>query len=390
MPDARRLSTIDILERLVSFDTTSCESNLPLIDWISGYLTAHGVPFRLSHDPTGLKANLHATIGPGLAGGIALSGHVDTVPVDGQRWNSDPFALRLADGRAYARGACDMKGFVASCLAAVPDIVAMDLRRPLHLFVSYDEEVDCGGARVLMEQARSDGSMPALCIVGEPSGMQPIVAHKGRLAVRVEVKGRPGHSSRPAEGVNAIHAAAEAIGWIGREAARLEREGRRVEGFLPAHSTIHVGLISGGTILNIIPEDASFEMEWRTVPGDDAFAELDRLRRHAAETIEPAMRHVSPEAGFRFLPLNELPPLAIEEDHPLVDLVRQCGGANATGKVGYGTEAGIFQQNGIASIVCGPGDIAQAHQPDEWIALDQLAACDRFVRRVADTLTRAA
>src|ERR1700723_791294 len=206
---ATRLTTTDLLERLVSFDTTSRNSNLALISFVRDYLDGFGVPYRVSTHPSGQKANFHATIGPVQPGGLALSGHVDTVPVDGQAWTTDPFALRRDDGKLYARGSCDMKGFVAACLAAVPDFQARNLARPLHLFISYDEEVGCQGAQRLIEDLNESGLRPALCVVGEPSGMQPILAHKRKLNLLVRVRGRPGHSSLPAKGVNAIHAAAE-------------------------------------------------------------------------------------------------------------------------------------------------------------------------------------
>ncbi len=387
MHDAARLSTIEILARLVAFDTTSRNSNLPLIAWIEGYLDEFGIASRLSYDPTGSKANLHAIIGPAVDGGLALSGHVDTVPVDGQAWSTDPFTLHVENGRAQARGAVDMKGFVASVLAAVPDLQALPLLRPVHLFISYNEEVDCEGARVLMQDIAEASPKPALCIVGEPSLLQPIIAHKGRLAVRATVTGHAGHSSQPSLGVNAIHAAAEAVAWIAAEGRRLEAHGRREAGFDPEHSTIHVGLIEGGRVLNIIPEHASFEMEWRTIPGDDALAELDRLRAHLRDTTERWMHAVDPATGIVLEPMDELPPLALDPDHELLGLVRQATGRNGDGKVSYGTEAGIYQDAGIASIVCGPGDIAQAHRPDEWVALSQLEACDAFIRQVAARLT---
>ena len=390
MLETARPSTTDILEALVSFDTTSRNSNLELIDWIAQYLDRHGVAHRRTHDESGTKANLHAIIGPLQAGGLALSGHVDTVPVDGQSWSSDPFKLRAQDGRLYARGAADMKGFVACCLAAVPDLVAAPLLRPVHLFISFDEEVDCRGARLLVRDVEQNGLKPALCIVGEPSSMKPIIAHKGRVSVRVTVRGRAGHSSQPARGVNAVHAASEAIAWIAAESRRLASEGRREAGFEPPHSTIHAGLIAGGSILNIIPERSVFEMEWRTIPSDDAEVELKRLQDHASDRIERWMHAVDPATGFTFEILDALPPLAIESTDPLVDLVKQASGANQHGKVSYGTEAGLYQNAGITSVVCGPGDIAQAHQADEWIAADQLDACDAFIRRVAASMTRPA
>ncbi|MBN8899040.1 MAG: acetylornithine deacetylase, partial [Rhodospirillales bacterium] len=320
-------------------------------------------------------------------GGIALSGHVDTVPVDGQAWSADPFALRRTDGKLFARGACDMKGFVAACLAAVPALKARALGKPVHLFITYDEEVGCWGAQRLIEDVAASGLRPDLCIVGEPTGMQPVLAHKGKLNLGVTVRGKPGHSSEPAKGVNAVHAAAEAIAWVAAEARRLAKEGPFEDGFDPPHTTIHVGTVEGGTILNIIPERASFTMEWRHIPADDPHLAMQRLQRYVAETIEPAMHAVDPRTGFDWEIQLEMPGLSLSPDHALTTLVKQLTGANATGKVSYGTEGGYYEKAGIPAIVCGPGHIAQAHQPDEWIAESELAACDAFIRRLADRLS---
>ena len=381
-----RYSTTALLERLVSFDTTSRNSNLALMALVREYLDAHGVPYRVSLDATGQKANIHAIIGPQAAGGVALSGHVDTVPVDGQSWSADPFALRARDGKLFARGACDMKGFVASCLAAVPDFQARGLARPLHLFISYDEEVGCQGAQRLITDLAESGLAPALCVVGEPSGMKPILAHKGKLNLKVSVRGLPGHSSEPAKGVNAVQAAGEAIAYVAAEARRFAAEGPFEDGFDPPHTTIHVGTISGGTILNIIPEHAEFIMEWRNIPGDDPLHHVERLKAHVARTIEPAMKAVHPDTGFTYQILVEMPGMALGADHELTAVVKQLTGSNNTGKVSYGTEGGFYQNAGIPTIICGPGHIAQAHQPDEWIAQSELDACDGFIRRLADRL----
>ena len=258
-----------------------------------------------------------------------------------------------------------------------------ELGRPLHLFISYDEEVGCLGARRLVEDLAESGLKPELCIVGEPSSMQPVLAHKGKLSVQVTVRGRAGHSSEPDKAVNAVHAAAEAISHVAGEARRFAAEGPFEPGFDPAHTTIHVGTMRGGTALNIVPEHAEFVMEWRPIPGEDAGAELDRLRTHVANAIEPAMRRIDPQSGFTFAPLSWLPAMTLDPRHALATLVQQITGSNSTGKVSYGTEGGIYQEAGIPTIVCGPGDIAQAHQPDEWIARQQLDACDAFIRRLA-------
>ncbi|MBW4024498.1 MAG: acetylornithine deacetylase [Proteobacteria bacterium] len=378
------ITTVAMLAKLISFDTTSRNTNLQLIAFVADYLDGLRVPFRLSHDETGAKANIHAVIGTPGPGGLALSGHVDTVPVEGQNWTSDPFTLRAEGGRLYGRGTADMKGFVAACLAAIPDIQAARLAKPVHLFLSYDEEVSCNGARRLIEDIGESGWKPDLCLVGEPSLLQPITGHKGRLAMRVTVRGRAGHSSNPAVGVNAVAAAAEAVSWIARDAGRFAVEGPFVPGYEPPHSTCHVGVIGGGAAINIIPDSAWFEMEWRTVPGDDFFREAERLRDYVAETIEPAMKAIDPAAGFTFEVMNWIPGLALDEGHDLADMVRQVTGANGAGRVSYGTEAGLYDDAGIPTIVCGPGNIAQAHQGDEWIAESQLAACDRFIRQMAE------
>ena len=379
-------TSAEMLARLVSFDTTSRNSNLALIDSIRAWLDSHGATWRESRNAAGDKANLHVMIGPQAAGGIALSGHVDTVPVDGQAWSSDPFTLRADGGKLYGRGAADMKGYVACFLAAVPELMAMKLARPVHLLITYDEEVDCAGARRLVADMQEAGTTPALCVVGEPSGMQPIIAHKGRLAARVRVRGLPGHSSAPGKGVNALFAASEAVAWIAAEARRHAAEGPFAEGFDPAYTTVHVGKMSGGTILNIIPEAAEFIMEYRNIPGVDPHAELERLRAFVTRAIEPAMKAVDPRCGFEVEALDWLPQMALPADHELAGLVKSATGSNSTGHVSYGTEGGIFQEAGIPTIVCGPGHIAQAHQPDEWIAQDQLDACDAFIRRLAGRL----
>jgi acetylornithine deacetylase len=385
-PAATRMTTKELLERLVSFDTTSRNSNLALIGFIRDYLDQFGVTYRVSTSAAADKANLHAVIGPHGSGGLAFSGHVDTVPVDGQAWTGDPFALRQRDGKLYARGSCDMKGFVAACLAAVPDFQALPLTRPLHLFISYDEEVGCNGAKRLIEDLDESGLRPELCVVGEPSGMKPILAHKGKLNVNVTVRGLTGHSSDPAKGVNAVQAAGEAIAWVAGEARRLAAEGPFEDGFDPPHTTIHVGTMEGGTILNIIPERAAFTMEWRPIPGDSPYRHLERMKACIAETIEPAMKAVNPACGFGYEIALEMPGMALPPDHALTTVVKQVAGSNSAGKVAYGTEGGFFQNAGIPTIICGPGHIAQAHQPDEWIAESELEACDRFIRQLAGRL----
>ena len=387
-PLSDRPSTVEMLRHLVSFDTTSRNSNLALIDFAEDWLRRNNIPVRRSLNPEGTKANLHAIIGPHVAGGLALSGHVDTVPVDGQAWSRDPFTLFEQDGKLYGRGACDMKGFVAAALAAVPDIAAMPLAKPVHLFITYDEETNMDGARRLVADIEESGLKPDLCVVGEPSLMQPILAHKGRIAIKVSVRGSPGHSSEPERGVNAVHAAAEAVAYMAAEARRIAKEGPFVEGFDPPYTTAHVGTRAGGTILNIIPEAAEFVMEWRYVPGHDADAEFARFQQYVADNIESWMHPSDPTTGFSYERVGYLPGMGLADDHDLTNLVKQITGSNSTGKVSYGTEGGIYEEAGIPSIVCGPGAIQQAHKPDEWIAVSQLDACDSFIRRITQRFTK--
>lgn len=393
-PPASAPTTQELLARLVAFDTTSRNSNLELIGFVREHLDRHGVAVRESRGEDGRKANLHAVIGPHVAGGLALSGHVDTVPVDGQAWTSDPFVLRQSEGRLYGRGACDMKGFVAAMLAAVPALAALRLARPIHLFITFDEEVSMAGARRLIEtlhEASGDDVSgeswppPALCVVGEPSLMLPIVAHKGRLAAHARVRGRAGHSSDPARGVNALHAAGEAVAWIAAEARRLASEGPFADGFQPAHTTLQAGTIHGGSILNIIPEHVEFTIEWRPIPGVDAMALLERVRAHCASEIEPAMRAIDPACGFTFTVTDWVPGMSLPEDHALATLVRQAAHSNSAGHVSFATEGGLYEEAGIPTIVCGPGSITVAHAPDEWIAQSQLDACDTFIARLAQS-----
>nr|WP_294917985.1 acetylornithine deacetylase [uncultured Neokomagataea sp.] len=374
----------DILAALVAFDTTSAKSNAPIIAWIEQYLSAHGVSSTRYPGPEGAveKWNLHAIIGPDRAGGLAFSGHVDCVPVEGQEWSSDPFILREDGDRLYGRGAADMKGFVACMLAAVPDLKAYAVNNPIHLLFTCDEEITCDGARHLMADLRAAERMPDRCIVGEPSLLAPIIAHKGRFAVRVTFQGLPGHSSNPEAGRNALHAMGRAIALCADEAERLAQQGRRVAGFEPSYTTMQVGVASGGSILNIIPEHAAFEVEWRNVPGDDGPTMFKALQDRLAP-LEEALKIGNSQGGITYEQLCDLPPLALSMEHGLTLETQRITGRNTAGHVSYGTEAGIYQRAGMDSIVCGPGDIAQAHRPDEFVTRDQLARCDRMIRDFA-------
>lgn len=382
VPSPGSTDSVAMLAHLVTFNTTSNLSNLALINWIGQWLEAHGVTWSLSYNPEGTKANLHAIIGPRTKGGLAFAGHVDTVPVDGQNWTSDPFKLHENGTRVVARGAADMKGFVACMLAAVPDLMRMDLKRPVHMLFTHDEEITCNGARIAMQDAHDHNLLPSWCVVGEPTLMLPVIGHKGRLSVKLEARGKAGHSAYPESGVNALHALGEAMAWVAAEARHFALEGRQVQGFYPPHSTIQIGVAQGGVALNIIPERAEAEIEWRTVPGDDPHALLASMEQAMTDT-NAWMKAGDPDCGLTFKVLNDLPSFDLPADSPLVTMVRQSVGTNAEGFISYGTEAGIYQRAGMTSIVCGPGSIEQAHKPDEWIERDQLRLCDSFLRDMA-------
>lgn len=376
----------EVLGRLVSFDTTSRLSNRALVAWIESYLRDFGVEGRLTFAEEGAKANLHAIIGPRVDGGIALSGHTDCVPVDDQHWTADPFTLRREDGRLIGRGATDMKGFVACMLAMVPEFVAAPLKRPIHLCFTFDEETTFAGAPILIDALPGDGPLPAGCIVGEPTSMQPVIAHKESRTWFAKVRGVTGHSSRTDLTANALMAAAEAVAWMAAQARWYRDHGRRAEGFDVPYSTVHCGLFRAGETMNTVPDFAEFWMEMRAVPGDDPYSLVERLKAYVAERIEPEMKAVHPDCGFRFEERMHAPGLDTPEDHALVTLVKQLTGHNGATRVAYGTEAGLYQRAGIPTVVCGPGHIAQAHQPDEWIAESEIAACLGFMRRLAARL----
>jgi acetylornithine deacetylase len=370
------------LARLVGFDTTSRNTNLPLLRWAEAELARHGVTARLMERDG--KANLHAIIGPPVAGGIALSAHVDCVPVEAQAWTSDPFTLRRDGGRLYGRGTTDMKGFVACMLAMVPEFVAAPLARPIHLCLTHDEETTFEGAERLMPELAHDAPPPAWCVVGEPTSMRPVIAHKGYASWDVTVTGLSGHSSRTDATANALMAAAEAVAWLAAEHRRFVAEGRRVEGFEPPHTTVHAGTFHSGTVLNIVPDRADFTFEVRTVPGDDAREVLARFQAMLEGEIMPRLHATHPGAGFEIRRRAFAPALGLPETHPLTLATQRLTGRNSAARVSYGTEAGYFEAAGIAAIVCGPGDIAQAHQPDEFIEESELESCLGFLRRLAE------
>lgn len=379
---AATMSSTEMLARLVSFDTTSHKSNLPLLDFVCAWLAQYGASCRLSYDPTGQKANLHATIGPLQPGGLAFSGHLDTVSTEGQSWTADPYTLRSQDGRLTARGACDMKGFIASVLAAVPDMAAQSLTRPVHLLLTYDEEVGYHGVRRLIEDISDSGLRPSCCVVGEASGMQPVLAQKGRLIFRVGVRGHGAHSSESHRGVNAVHAAAEAIGWLAAESRRRARIGPMEAGFDPPYSTLQTMSVACDAMPNTVPHQVSFDVEWRNIPGDDPMRELARFQAYVATEIEPQMHALRADTGFDYAILLDLAAVSLSPEHELARAACEILGTTTASKVSYCSEGSIYHPTGIACMVCGPGHLSQVHQPDEWIAESQLAACDSFVRRL--------
>ncbi len=372
----------DILAALVAFDTTSRDSNIPLIAWIEKYLDHHGVPhFRVDYEE-GLKTNLFATIGPDIAGGVVLSGHTDVVPVDGQAWTSDPFTMVQRDGLLYGRGTADMKGFIAVCLAMAPKFKAMALTVPIHFAFSCDEEVGCRGVVPLVEHLRDHLKKPSAVIVGEPTSMQVVNAHKSALRYATEVAGHEGHSALTDKGVNAIMVAAELLQEINLIRDDFIATGDPSGRFDPPHSTIHVGTISGGTANNIIPKSCAFSWETRLLPGADTDFAPKRIAA-VARQFEPAMKAIAPGAGITTTPRSNVPGLAPEKNSKAEVLALHCAHANSTHTASYCTEAGHFQAIGIATVVCGPGSIEQAHKPDEFIAVEQLRKCETFMVRLA-------
>jgi acetylornithine deacetylase len=377
-----KLSTVDILGKLVSFDTTSRNSNLPLIDWVEEYLAGYGISGERVYDETGNKANLWITIGPKDVAGYVLSGHVDVVPVDGQDWSTNPFLLAEKDGRYFGRGTCDMKGFVASSLAAVPDMVAAPLGKPIHLAISYDEEVGCRGVRTLLAVLKERPLKPEACFVGEPTNMQVVIAHKTGRPMRVTVKGFEAHSSLRPYGVSAIEEAAKLIVKINEIGQRLARRPDLDPLYSVPFSTTSVGVIKGGTVRNIVAGECVVDFDLRCVPGDDPHAIVAEIEAYARDVLEPPMKAISPAAGFVFEELALVPGLDTAADAPVTVLAKKLAGRNDHAKVAYGTEAGLFQEIGIPTAIVGPGPIEQAHKPDEYVEAAELAEADAFMAKL--------
>ncbi|WP_299620715.1 acetylornithine deacetylase [Pelagibius sp.] len=379
---AIRPETRAMIERLIAFDTTSRNSNLDLIHDVRDYLAGLGVRASLVHDPEGRKANLYATLGPEDRGGIALSGHTDVVPIDDQDWSVDPWQVSEAGGRLYGRGTTDMKSFLAVALAYAPRFLAGEMKTPIHLCLSYDEEVGCRGVPALISFLAEQPVRPKLCIVGEPTEMKVVTAHKGKLSIACQVRGKEAHSSLAPHGVNAVQAAARVIARLTEMAEEKAQEGPFDSDYDVPYTTIHTGVIHGGTQLNIVPGHCRFEFEFRHLPEDSPQALLAAVKRYAAEELAPAMQAVDPGSGFAWEEVSSFPGLNLAPDAEVVDLAKALSGGNATGKVAFGTEAGLFDAGGIPAVVCGPGSIDQAHKPDEFVTLEQIALCERFMERL--------
>ena len=382
-----RTATLELLETLIGFDTVSDKTNLPLVERIEAYLGSEGIEVIRVPNAEGDKAAIFATVGPKQDGGIVLSGHTDVVPVKGQRWSSDPFAMREDDGKVYGRGSCDMKAFDAICLAMLPVFRDAGLKRPIHLLLSYDEEIGCLGSLDTIARFGIDLPRPALCIVGEPTEMKVVNAHKSIASYVTTVHGKEAHSSNPALGANAIEGACAMVTELYRLQARLEDEGDPSGLFDPGFSTVHVGTIEGGHARNILARECRFAWEFRGLPGVDPRRAIDHIEEFTAATVLPRLTRYVPEASIDTHRSIEVPGLAAEGGSAAEVLAKRLARTNAVGTVPFATEAGQFQKNGIPTIVCGPGSIRQAHQPDEFITLDQIDAGLAFMHRLAGELS---
>lgn len=379
-------TAIALLERLIAFDTTSRNSNLALIDWVEDYLAGLGARCERVPSADGLKSNLHAVLGPQVDGGVVLSGHTDVVPVDGQTWSTDPFVLTQIGDRLYGRGTCDMKGFVACALAAAQSLSAAPLKRPVHFAFSYDEEVGCLGAPSMIGAMASGQPRPSAVIVGEPTGMKVVTGHKGLYSVRVEITGREAHSSLVDSGACAVTHAVILMEFLRREAQALRSAAPADSPFDPPFGTLTIGRMGGGSAINILARHAWFEALMRPAPWDDGPG-MGRRLIETARQVEADMRRTAPEARIDVEILSNVPPLRPEDEGEAEMLARALTGDNSPRTVAYGTEGGQFQDGGMSAVVCGPGSIAQAHQPDEFVEIAQLDVCMAFMDKLARRLS---
>lgn len=368
------------LARLVGFPTIAGSSNLDLVAHVQDALDDRGIPVSLGYDPTGTRADMLFTLGRQDRPGVLLSAHSDVVPVAGQAWTGDPFCLTEQDGRLIGRGACDMKGFIACVLASVPAMQAARLHWPIHVAVSYDEELGCKGAPALVQRLAAElHDLPLGCIVGEPTGMGLVDAHKGKGGWRCTVKGRAGHSALTHQGVNAVIAAAELIQHIQGLHQGFRKDGPFAPGFEPEHTTASIGRIEGGGQLNIIPERCAFAFEFRTLPGEHPDQWFEKVQAYAEAEILPGMRKIAPEAAITFEELIAYPGLAPAPASPFRSMVEGLAEPGVAGKVAYGTDGGVIARAGIPTLVCGPGEMSVAHKPDEYVTRGQLMRCMTFL-----------
>lgn len=374
---------LTMIERLIAFPTVSKDSNLGLIEWARDYLASLGATSRLTYDTTGKKANLFATLGEGSRPGLVLSGHTDVVPVEGQAWDTDPFKATVIGDKLYGRGSADMKGYIATALVMAPKFLASKADAPLHFAFSYDEEVGCIGVRGLIKDLQEIGLKTAGCIVGEPTLMQPIIAHKGTHRFRCCITGREAHSSYTTQGVNSIEYAARIIVYIRQMADRLQQLETRDYAFTVPFTTMQTGLIRGGLAANIVPKECEFIFEARTLPGASEHKLFQEVKDYAA-TLLPEMQRIEPNAAIKLELLNSAPGMNMQETDEIVKLATALSRNKPNGAVSYGTEGGLFQAAGIPTVICGPGDIEQAHRPNEFVSLAQLAQCEAFMQRLLD------
>ena len=380
------LDTPTLLERLIGYPTVSRSSNLELIDFAANYLDDLGARTTIDYNADRTRANLHAVIGPDDTPGIVLSGHSDVVPVDGQDWRMDPFVAKRGDARVYGRGSADMKGFLAAMLALAPAAAKRRLRQPLHFVFSYDEEIGCVGVRSLIDTMRDWPVRPRFCIVGEPTAMRPAIAHKGKVSASCHCRGVPAHSALPDLGVSAIHLAADVIAAIRRIQREVIEHGRRDDAYAVPYTTLHVGTITGGTALNIVPEHCRFDFEIRHLPADDSNELLARLDEAVGELLEP-VRSTFAAADIRIEITNQYPALETVATHDAVSMVKRLTGIDEHDKLAFGTEGGLFQQQlDLPTVVCGPGSMDQGHKRDEYVTLEQLDRCDRFLARLLNEI----
>ena len=380
-------SSLTHLEKLIAFPSVSRDSNLDLIGYVKDVLSGLGIASILVHNEDGRKANLWATIGPADTPGVVLSGHTDVVPVEGQAWTSDPFHLTRRDGNLYGRGSADMKGFIACCLAMAERAVTAPLKSPIHFAFSYDEEIGCVGVRRLLDLLKDAPIRPRLCIVGEPTLMQAVTAHKGKLGFRVTAHGLEAHSSLAPIGVNAIYMAADLIAAIRTLQKDIAERGARDGDYEVAYTTLHVGKMQVGEVMNIVPNRCTFDFEIRYLPEENEHAIVNRIKA-AAETVAASYRDVFAQARFEFMDLQSYPAMNTPVDSEAVKFVHALTGGNSTGKITFGTEGGLFQKVlGTPAVVCGPGNIAVAHKPDEYVSEAQMAACDRMLARLVEKLS---